>query len=230
MTILEKTEANRRKVLGGMAGASVFALTGCEGFGGFSFIDAIRQLLFLSSSRAFARLTNDGGYWDEGIGLLGLDDMLGSRGNVLAGILTSTLLKDRLDDAFIDIAEDASDRAAPIVADVVRTIGIQNAVALVQGGPTAATGFLRGNMGDTLVNAMVPEVGQAMRIAQEPLIGQILNELTGVDVARVTNDFSGKVDDAIWQEIGVEEAAIRRDPGSTGDPLLMGVFAGANLL
>lgn len=230
MTILQKTSANRRAVLGGMLGAGALALPGCSTMGGFSLVDAIRQLLFLSSSRAFARLTADGGYWDEGIGLLGLNDMLGSRGNVLASILTSTLLKSRLDNAFIDIAEDASDRAAPVVADAVRVIGIQNAVALVQGGPTAATGFLRGQMGNALVETMVPEVGQAMRIAQEPLIGQILSELTGVDVARVTTDFSAKVNDVIWQEIGVEEAAIRADPMSTNDPLLIGVFAGSNLL
>ena len=224
MKILESTTMHRRKVLGTMLGASALALPGCSTFGGFSLIDAIRQLLFLSSSRAFARLTDDGGFWDDGVGLLGLDDMLGNRGNVLASILTSTLLKGRLEDAFADVAEVASARAAPVVADAVRLIGIQNAVALVSGGPTAATSFLRGEMGNALVETMVPEVGQAMRIAQEPVIGELLASLTGVDVSRVTNQFSGKVNDVIWTEIGREESAIRANPGATGDPLLIGVF------
>ncbi len=109
-------------------------------------------------------------------------------------------------------------------------IGIENAVALVRGGPTAATSFLRGEMGGTLVEAMVPELGEAMRIAQDPLVGQLLAQLTGVDVSGVARNFAGKVDNAIWTEIGVEEAAIRRDPAATGDPLLIGVFAGANAL
>lgn len=230
MTILENTMLHRRKVLGGMLGASALALPGCSTLGGFSFVDAIRQLLFLSSSRAFARLTGDGGYWDDGIGALGLDNILGTRGNILASILTSTLLKDRLQDAFIDVAEDASERAAPAVADAVRVIGIQNAVALVSGGSTAATSFLRGSMGNRLVETMIPEVGQAMRIAREPLVAELLASLTGVDISRVSNEFSGKVNDVIWREIGIEESAIRADPMSTNDPLLIGVFAGSGLL
>jgi len=230
MTMMEKSLASRRAVLGGMLGASALALPGCSSMGGFSLVDAIRQLLFLSSSRAFARLTADGGYWDEGVDLLGLDNIFGSRGGVLASILTSALLKDRLDRAFIDVAERGSRRAAPIVADAVRVIGAENAVALVRGGPTAATGFLRGEMGDALVEAMVPEVGDAMRVAQEPLVAQILNELTGVDVARVSSTLSSRVNDVIWREIGVEEAAIRANPRETNDPLLIGVFGSAQYL
>jgi len=230
MTMMEKSLASRRAVLGGMLGASALALPGCSSMGGFSLVDAIRQLLFLSSSRAFARLTADGGYWDEGVDLLRLDNIFGSRGGVLASILTSALLKDRLDRAFLDVAERGSRRAAPIVADAVRVIGVENAVALVRGGPTAATGFLRGEMGDALVEAMVPEVGDAMRVAQEPLVAQILNELTGVDVALVSSTLSSRVNDVIWREIGVEEAAIRANPRETNDPLLIGVFGSAQYL
>ena len=127
-------------------------------------------------------------------------------------------------DAFADIALDASDRAAPVVADAVRVIGIDNALALVRGGPTAASQFLRGSMGTSLVEAMVPEVGQAMRIAQEPLIGQLLSALAGVDVGTVATGFADTVDDVIWSEIGREEAAIRENPGRYNDPLIMGVF------
>ena len=123
----------------------------------------------------------------------------------------------------------ASDRAAPAVADAVRVIGVQNAVALVRGGPTAATAFLRGEMGDSLIQTMVPEVGQALRIAQEPLVGQLLASLTRVDVTGVANSFSGKVNDVIWIEIGREESAIRANPQATGDPLLIAVLTAARV-
>ena len=82
-------------------------------------------------------------------------------------------------------------------------------------------------MGGALVEAMVPELARAMRVAEDPLVGQALTALTGVDVGRLATGFSTRVNDAIWQEIGREEAAIRRDPASTRDPLLIGVF-GAN--
>lgn len=224
--MLENTQLHRRKLLGGLIfGSTALVLPGCTSLGGgFSFTEAIRRLLFLSSTNAFARLTAPGGYWEQNVGQLGLDSFLGNRGGVLASILTSALFRNRLEDAFADIALDASDRAAPVVADAVRVIGIENALALVRGGPTAASQFLRGSMGTSLVEAMVPEVGQAMRIAQEPLVGQLLSSLAGVDVGSVATTFADTVDDVIWGEIGREEAAIRANPGRYNDPLIMGVF------
>jgi len=224
-------EVSRRALLGGAMGAAIITLPGCQSVGGgFSLVDAIRRLLLLSSERAFARLVAPGGYWDDAVGTLGLNALLGTRGNVLGSILTSTLFKNRLESAFADIAVDGAERAAPLVADAVRTIGIQNALALVNGGPSAATGFLREQIGSTLVEAMVPELGQAMRIAQEPLVGHLITGLTGIDVAGVSRNLAATIDNAVWREIGVEEAAIRANPRSTNDPLLITVLTGASAL
>ncbi|WAT18742.1 DUF4197 domain-containing protein [Aurantiacibacter sp. MUD11] len=222
--------SRRRFLVGAGAGATLLTLPSCASFGGFSLTDAIRRLLYLSSERAFLRLTAPGGFWDEQVAALGLPNLLGTRGGVLASILTSSLFKDRLEGAFADIAIEGAERAAPLVADAVRVIGIDNAIALVNGGPTSATAFLRQSMGTTLVEAMVPEVGEAMTIASEPLVAQLLAGLTGIDVAGVARNVSTSVDNAIWREMGVEEAAIRRDPGSTNDPLLIGVFGAGAVL
>jgi hypothetical protein len=205
----------RRAFVGGsMAGALLLA-SGCATTGyGLSFTDAIRRLLLLSSERAFARLTAPGGYWDQQVATLDFASVFGARGNVMAAILTSGLFNSRLEDAFADVAIRGAERAARIVADTVRVIGFSAAEALVRGGPTAATMFLRGEMGDRLVEAMVPELGQAIR----------------VDVGGVAARFSATVNDAIWTEIGVEETAIRRDPRATRDPLLIGVFGVASRL
>lgn len=214
----------RKFIAGSLAGAGLLLLPACQSTGQISFTEAIRRLLLFSSQRAFVRLTAPGGYWDEQVARIGLNGFLGSRGGTVASILTSPLFKRRLENAFADIAEEGAARAAPLVADAVRTVGIANSVAILRGGPTAATTFLRGEMGPGLVEAMVPEVGQALRIANEPLVGQLLSALTGVDVSTVARDFSGRVDDAIWNEIGVEEAAIRANPRETNDPLLIGTF------
>jgi hypothetical protein len=220
---------NRRAFLAGsLAAAGALALPGCATTGGFSFTEAIRRLLLLSSERAFARMTSPGGYWDQQVAQIGLNRFFGNRGNVLTNILTSTLFKSRLEDVVADVAVDASYRAAPIVADTVRTIGWANALDLIRGGPTAASSFLRQEMGLRLVEVMVPEVGQALRVAQDPLVGQLIAGLTGVDLGGMATTFSRQVDDAIWNEIGNEEAAIRADPAATRDPVLIGVFgAGA---
>ena len=197
---------------------------GCANLPGFTLEDAVQRLLLRSSERAFARLTNDGGFWDEQVEAIGLGTILGARGNFLTNILTSALVKDQLQDAFVDLAIEGSERAAPLVTDAVRVIGFNAAEQLVRGGPTAATQFLRGRMGGALIEAMVPELGQAIRLARNPIVNQTISQLTGVDLADVTNRLSGRIDDAIWREMGAEEAAIRRDPRSTDDPLLIGTF------
>lgn len=229
MTEFAPSQASRRRFLAGIgASASLLALPACQSMGGWSLVDAIRRLLFLSSERAFARLTAPGGFWDEQVAALGLPNLIGSRGGVVASILTSAAFRSRLERAFADIARKGAEVAAPIVADAVRVIGIDNAVALVRGGPTAATTFLRQNMGQTLVEAMVPELATAMRVANEPLVAELLAGLAGIDIGDAARSLASRVDDVIWREIGVEEAAIRANPRESNDALLIGVFgAGA---
>jgi hypothetical protein len=224
MTVLPR----RAFMAGSLAACGALVLPGCASYGGgISFTEAIRRLLVLSSEQAFLRLTAPGGYWDQQVAQVGLNGYFGNRGGVLASILTSTLFKARLEEVVADVAIDASYRAAPIVADTVRVIGFANAIELVRGGPTAASSFLRQEMGMRLIDAMVPEVGEALRIAEDPLVGQLIAGLTGVDLGGMARTFSNEVDNAIWTEIGREEAAIRADPGRTRDPMLIAVF-GAN--
>ncbi|MBX7482528.1 DUF4197 domain-containing protein [Qipengyuania qiaonensis] len=231
MTDILAKPTGRRAMLGGMvASGGLLLLPACSSIPGLSLVDAVQRLLFLSSERAFARMLQGGGFWDQQVAQAGLNNLLGARGDVLAGILTSSLFKSRLEGAFGDIAYEGAERAAPLVTDAVRVIGIGNAMELVRGGPNAATTFLRGSMGTTLVEAMVPELGQAMRVAQEPLVGELVRGLTGVDLAGVTNRFATSIDNTIWREIGVEEAAIRRDPAATRDPLIIGVFGTGSAL
>lgn len=204
---------------------AVLALPACATYPPFSTTEAVRRLLLLASENAFARLTQPGGYWDEQVAQLGLGNLLGTRGDVLSRILTSTLFKDRLEDAFADIAIEGAYRAAPIVTDAVEVIGFENAIDLIRGGPTAATTALRGELGGRLIEVMVPELGDAIRIASDPLVAELLNAATGTDVGGIARSLAGTIDDSIWTEIGAEEAAIRRDPRSTGDRVLIDVFA-----
>lgn len=227
-TVIVPVAATRRRMLGGLAaGGALLALPGCTAMGGFGLVDAVQRLLYLSSERAFARMLQSNGFWDQQVAALGLGNVLGARGDVMSRILTSGLFKDRLDRAFGDIAFRGAERAAPLVTDAVRVIGIGNAIDLVRGGPTAATAFLRGNIGGRLIDAMVPELGSAMRVASDPLVGQALAALTGVDTAQVATRFANAIDETIWREMGNEEAAIRADPASTNDAAVIAVF-GAN--
>lgn len=225
MSAITTFTPTRRALLTGAAGAATLALLpGCASTGGFSMVEAVRRLLLRASENAFARLTEPGGFWDEQVARIGLENFLGARGNTLSRILTSSLFKDRLEERFATFAIDASYRAAPVVTEAVEVIGFANALELVRGGPSAASTFLRGEMGTALLDAMVPQLGDAIRLADDPLVGQAIAALTGVNVGDVASRIGREVDDAIWGEIAREEAAIRADPGKTRDPVLIGVF------
>ncbi len=226
MTAIAQATPTRRALLAGAAGAgALLLLPGCVGTGGgFSLVEAVRRLLLLASENAFARLTAPGGFWDEQVAQIGLDQLIGARGDVLSRILTSQLFKDRLEERFAEFAIDASFRAAPIVTEAVQVIGFENAIDLVRGGPSAASDFLRLELGSALIDAMVPELGEAIRLAEDPLLGQALGALTGVNISNVATRIGREVDNAVWGEIAREEAAIRANPGATRDPLLIGVF------
>lgn len=224
MTGILENGLNRRSLLGAMgAGAGMLMLGGCATYES-RVTNVIERLLLLSSERAFARLTAPGGFWDRQVAQIGLDGFLGARGNVLASILTSAIVKSRLEREFAGFAVDASERAAPVIFDTIELIGVENTIALIRGGPTSATEYLRGEAGTRVIDAMVPELGEAMRLAQDPLIGQIVSRLAGVDIGGVAGRVANEVNDTIWTEIGREEAAIRADPRSTNDPVLIGAL------
>ena len=214
----------RRNFLTGAAAISLLALPGCSTIGGFSYVEAVRRLLTLATQNAFARLTREDGFWNSAVARINLPTLFGSRGGIAQTILTSALFREKLQRRLNRFAEAGARRAAPVVADAVRTIGIENAVALLKGGPTAATTFLRDGMGPGVVNAMIPALDDVMRAADDPILGQALSVLAGVDISDAAHALAIEADNAIWYEIGAAEADIRKDPQSTNDPLLIGVL------
>jgi hypothetical protein len=226
------TTCTRRGLLAAAAGAStLLMLSGCASTrGGLRLEEAVRRLLLASAKNAFARLTAPGGFWDEQVARMGLEQMLGSRGAVLSRILTSPAFKQRLEERFARFAIKASSRAAPVVTEAVRVIGLDNAIALIRGGPSAATAYLRQQMGSALIDAMLPALGDALRLAEDPLLSGVLGALTGVDIAEAAERLAHIIEDAIWGEIAREEAAIRANPAASRDPLLIGVFGAGGLL
>lgn len=221
----------RRRFVIGLGATGALAVSGCAGgLGQFSFVEAVRRLLTLSSLAALDRLTAPGGFYDDQVARLNLPEVFGSRGGVLANILTGVVFRDRLQRTLANFAVDGARRAAPVVADTIRTVGFANAVALIRGGPTAATAYLRQEMAGRLVETMFPAIGEAMRVANDPVLGQALAAVTGVDVPRVARDVAVQADGIIWDQMGREESAIRANPRRTNDPVLIAALTGANAL
>lgn len=225
MSSLEQRIIARRAFLAGGAAVGLLALPGCQSLGGFSMVNAIRRLLDLSSRNAFAKLTAPDGFWDSEVARFELPVLFSSGGGpILRGLLTSAAFKNNLQHQLNIVAEKGAERAAPVVYQAVRKISVPDAIGLVRGGSTAATSYLRSAMGPALINAMIPGLTDALRLSSDPVLGQAIKALSGIDLGSAALAIANRADNAIWYQIGNEESAIRAHPETTKDPLLMGVF------
>ncbi|MEA1013793.1 DUF4197 domain-containing protein [Sphingosinicella sp. LY1275] len=217
---------SRRALIGAGLALPLLALPGCTTLPGFNVEDAVRRLLTLSSQRAFANLLQDEGFFQDEVARVTLPPALGGTGatSVLAALLRTRAVQDQLLRIVNRAAADAADAAAPMVMDSIRSMSIVDAIGIVRGGSTAATSYLQRGMGNAIFDAMLPGVGNALRLLDSGIVSRALGAATGIDFAGLQRDVTLKASDGIYRAIGREEATIRADPQATGDPLLSRVF------
>lgn len=223
----------RRQFLSGGSALALLALGGCSQGLGFSLTEAIRRLLSLSSQRALARLMAPGGFYDSQIARITLPDQFGSNGagSFLSRVLLSGVVRDRLLKQVNRAAEKGAERAAPVIADAIMSTSPQDAAAIIKAiGTPAATNLLQQHMGDALISAMLPGVDDGLKLFDNQAVTEALRLATGIDFAGLRDDVTRKASNAIFAEMGKEEMAIRADPRSTDDPVLIAAFTAGKLM
>ena len=214
----------RRRLLAAGCLLPVLALPGCATLGGFGFEDVIRRLLTLSSQRAFARLLQENGFFEDELARVPLPPQLAGAGSVVSALLRTPVLQNQLLHLMNRAAANAAEAAAPIVYDSIRSMSFADAVSLVRGGPTAATDFLERAMGNAIVDAMFPGVGNALRLFDNGIINQLVRTATGIDFGDLQRHVTESASRGIYRAIGREETGIRANPRETGDPVLIGAL------
>lgn len=148
--------------------------------------------------------------------------------------LRSVGLGSQVDEAILSMnraAEDAAKSAAPIFLNAIKQMSIQDAWAILKGGDTAATGYLRSKTTSPLTEAFRPVIETSLTKVNAtqywnavfttynkmPLTNKINPDLT----AYVT----GKALDGIFYQIALQEAQIRKNPVARTTDLLKKVFA-----
>lgn len=223
--LLDSTPA-RRGVLAALSVLPLLAIGGCATtMGQYSLEEGVRRLLQLSTQRAFARLTQPGGFYDDQLTRIGVPDLGGQGGAVLSAILRTNAVRDRVGLALNDVAVDLADSAAPIVLDAVRNMSVADAVSVMRGGPTAATELLARNARGAVVEALLPGTSRALRSDLFEILSAALAASSGRNLAAMADGVSGQIGDAIFRAIGREEAAIRANPRETRDPVLIALLS-----
>lgn len=210
----------RRSLLVAGCTLPLLALPGCASLPGFGMVDALRRLLTISSQRAFARLLNENGFFEDELARIPLPEA----GALASALVRVPLVQNQLLRLMNRAAANAAEAAAPIVYDAIRTMSFSDAVSLVRGGPTAATDFLERAMGNAIVDAMFPGVGNALRTFDNGILNQVVRNATGVDFQGLQRHVTESASRGIYRAIGREESAIRANPQSTRDPAIIAIF------
>jgi ABC-type transporter MlaC component len=128
-------------------------------------------------------------------------------------------------------AEDAVGTARPIFADAIKELTIADALTIVRGADSAATQYFRQKTTDKLIAAFMPVIkGSLEKFSATKYYGDVINTYNGfpTTLRKVNPDLpsyvTGRAVDALFDQIGKEEAAIRANPAARTTEILKRVF------
>ncbi len=138
-----------------------------------------------------------------------------------------------VDDAILSMnrgAEDAAKSAAPIFVNAIKEMSVQDAVGILKGSDTAATGFLRGKTTTELATAFRPVIESSLaKVDATKHWNALITAYNKVPlVQKVNPDLTAYVTDkalgGIFYQVGLEEKSIRKDPLARTSEILKKVF------
>lgn len=128
-------------------------------------------------------------------------------------------------------AEEASKSAAPIFVDAVKSMSFQDALGILKGSDTAATGYLRGKTISALTTAFRPVIESALQKTEATKywktafdaynkLPTTFNKINPDLPAYVTEKSLG----GMFYQVAQEEQKIRKDPAARVTDILKKVF------
>ncbi len=139
-----------------------------------------------------------------------------------------------VDDAILSMnraAEEAAKSAAPIFLDAIKGMSFQDAMGILRGSDTAATGYLRGRTVPALTEAFRPVIEGALEktgaTKHWKTVFETYNKLP-TTFNKVNPDLAGYVTDrglsGLFYQVAEEEMKIRKDPAARVTETLKKVF------
>ncbi len=128
-------------------------------------------------------------------------------------------------------AEDASKAAAPIFLAAIKKMTVTDALNILRGSDTAATGYLRTATSPELVNAFRPVIEESLKKVDATKywndIFTTYNKFSATPVDTDINSYvTTKALNGIFYYVAQEEVSIRKDPAARATDLLKKVFGG----
>jgi hypothetical protein len=128
-------------------------------------------------------------------------------------------------------AEEASKSAAPIFVNAIKSMSINDAMGILKGSDTAATGYLRGKTVSALTTAFRPTIDSALQKTSATsywkTVFDAYNKLP-TTFNKINPDLAGYVTEkalsGMFYQVAQEEQKIRKDPAARVTDILKKVF------
>ena len=128
-------------------------------------------------------------------------------------------------------AEDASKAAAPIFLDAIKKMTVTDALNILRGSDTAATGYLRKTTSPELTTAFKPVIDTSLdKTDAKKYWKEVFTTYNKFSSKPVDTDIvgyvTGKALDGLFYYVAQEEVSIRKDPAARVTDVLKSVFGG----
>ncbi|MCI4644526.1 MAG: DUF4197 domain-containing protein [Hyphomonadaceae bacterium] len=222
------TSGDAVTVLGGILG-DLGGAAGQSGLTQYEIEAGLREALTVGTQRVASQLGQTDGYFGDPEIRIPLPGDLGELQDGLARVGLSGPLDDlqlRLNRG----AEAAVPQARDLVIEAVRNITLEDALAILNGGDTAATDFLRGKTETSLRTALRPHLSNALQGAGAYSAMDRVATANGLGAlsVRLREDLTDSAVnyglDGLFHYVAAEEMRIREDPVARTTELLRKVF------
>jgi len=200
-----------------------------QGLSNDEIIQGLKEALSVGANNASKQLSSvDGFFKDAAIKIL-----MPPEAQKAEKKLRSLGMGKLVDDAILSMnraAEDASKSAAPIFVNAVKQMSIQDALGILRGSDTAATGYLRNKTTSPLTEAFRPVIEASLRkVDATKYWNTVFTTYNKFSSDKINPDLAAYVTEkslgGIFHQVGLEEQKIRKDPMARTTDILKKVFA-----
>ena len=199
------------------------------GLGNDEIIAGLKEALTVGTEKGTAMLSKENGFFGNEL----LKIVLPPEAQKIEKTLRSVGFGKQVDDAILTMnrgAEEACKEAAPIFVNAIKKMTVQDALGILKGADTAATGYLRNNTTAALTNAFKPIIDGALeKVGATKYWSTMVTTYNKFSMQKINPDLSTYVTEralqGVFTQIAVEEKNIRKDPVARTSELLKKVFA-----
>jgi hypothetical protein len=217
--------------LKGLLNKAKDAVSGKSGLSNDDIIAGLKEALTQGSSKGANTLSQVDGFFKNAA----LKILLPPEAEKVESTLRKVGLGKQVDDAILSMnraAEDACKSAAPIFGNAIKQMSFQDALGILKGSDTAATGYLRGKTTSELTSAFRPVIEQSLEKVNATKYWNTLitsyNKVNILGGQKINPDLSAYVTEralnGVFYQVAQEEKSIRKDPVARTSEILKKVF------